>query len=33
MCLKNCQKFKFSDFEKNVTRDTPSDDNDHLCQI
>ena len=31
--LKNCQKFKFSDSEKNVTRDTPSNDSDHLCQI
>ena len=30
---KICQKFKFSDSEKNVTCDTPSDDNDHLCQI
>ena len=25
------QKFKFSDSEKNVTRDTPSNDSDHLC--
>ena len=31
--LKNCQKFKFPNFEKNVIRDTPSNDNDHLCQI
>ena len=31
--LKNCQKFKLSDFEKNVTRNTPSDNSDHLCQI
>ena len=31
--LKICQKFKFSDSEKNVTRDTPSNDSDHLCQI
>ena len=30
---KICQKFKFPDFEKNVTRDTPSNDSDHLCQI
>ena len=30
---KICQKFKFSDFEKNVTCDTPSNDSDHLCQI
>ena len=29
--LKICQKFKFSDSEKNVTRDTPSNDSDHLC--
>ena len=28
-----CQKFKFPDFEKNVTRDTPSNDSGHLCQI
>ena len=28
---KICQKFKFSDSEKNVTRDTPSNDSDHLC--
>ena len=27
------QKFKFSDFEKNVTRDTPSIDSNHLCHI
>ena len=27
------QKFKFPDFETNVTRDTPSNDSDHLCQI
>ena len=31
--FKICQKFKFSDSEKNVTRDTPSNDSDHLCQI
>ena len=31
--LKICQKFKFSVSEKNVTRDTPSNDSDHLCQI
>ena len=31
--LKICQKFKFADSEKNVTRDTPSNDSDHLCQI
>ena len=32
---KICQKFKFPDSEekKNITRDTPSDDNDNLCQI
>ena len=30
---KICQKFKFPDFEKNVTRDTPLNDSDHLCQI
>ena len=30
---KICQKFKFSDFEKNLTRDTPPNDSDHLCQI
>ena len=30
---KICQKFKFSDSEKNLTRDTPSSDSDHLCQI
>ena len=30
---KICQKFKFSDSEKNVTRDTPSNDSDHLCLI
>ena len=28
---KNCHKFKFPDFEKNITRDTPSNDSDHLC--
>ena len=28
---KNCQKFKFPDSEKNVKRDTPSNDSDHLC--
>ena len=28
---KICQKFKFPDSEKNVTRDTPSNDSDHLC--
>ena len=28
-----CQKFKFPDFETIVTRDTPSNDSDHLCQI
>ena len=27
------QKFKFADSEKNVPRDTPSIDSDHLCQI
>ena len=31
--LKICEKFKFSDSEKNVTRDTPSNDSGHLCQI
>ena len=30
---KVCQKFKFPDSEKNVTRDTPSIDSDHLCKI
>ena len=30
---KICQKFKFSDSEKNVTRDTPLIDSDHLCHI
>ena len=30
---KICQKFKFSDSEKNVTRDRPSIDSDHLCHI
>ena len=30
---KICQKFKFSDAEKNVTRETPSNNSDHLCQI
>ena len=30
---KICQNFKFPDSEKNVTRDTPSNDSDHLCQI
>ena len=29
--LKKCQKFKFPDSEKNVTRDTPSYNSDHLC--
>ena len=31
--LKICQKFKISDSEKNFTRDTPTNDSDHLCQI
>ena len=31
--FKKCQKFKFPYSEKNVTRDTPSNDSDHLCQI
>ena len=31
--LKICQNFKFPDSEKNVTRDTPSNNSDHLCQI
>ena len=30
---KLCQKFKFPDFEKSITSDTPSNDSDHLCQI
>ena len=30
---KICQKFKFPDSEKNITRDTPSNDSDHLRQI
>ena len=30
---KICQKFKFPVSEKIVTRDTPSNDSDHLCQI
>ena len=30
---KLCQKFKFSYSERNVTRDTPFNDSDHLCQI
>ena len=29
----NLKKFKFPDSEKNVTRDTPSNNSDHLCQI
>ena len=31
--LKICQKFKSPYSEKNVTRDTPTNDSDHLCQI
>ena len=31
--LKICQKFKFPDSEKNVTRDTSSNDSNYLCQI
>ena len=31
--LKISPKFKFPDSEKIVTRDTPSNDSDHLCQI
>ena len=31
--FKKCQKLKFSDSEKNITRDTPSNNSDHLCQI
>ena len=31
--LKICQKFECSDSEKNVARDTPSNDSNHLCQI
>ena len=30
---KICQKFKFSDSDFFFTRDTPSNDSDHLCQI
>ena len=30
---KICQKFKFPDSEKNVPRNTPSNDSNHLCQI
>ena len=30
---KICQIFKFPDFEQNVTRDTSSNNGDHLCQI
>ena len=30
---KICQIFKFPDSEKNLTRYTPSNDSDHLCQI
>ena len=30
---KICQKFKFPDFEKNVTPDTPTNDSDHLYHI
>ena len=30
---KICRKFKLPDFEKNITCDTPSNDNNHLCQI
>ena len=30
---KICQKFKLPDFDKNVTRDTPSNDSNHLRQI
>ena len=30
---KICPKFKFADSEKNATRDTPSYNRDHLCQI
>ena len=30
---KICQKFKLSDSEKIVSRDTPSNDSHHLCQI
>ena len=31
--LKNCQKFKFPDSEKNGTHYTPSNDSNHLCHI
>ena len=31
--FKICQKFRFPDSEKNVKRDTPYNDSDHLCQI
>ena len=30
---KICQKFKFSDSEKNLTSDTPSNNSDYFCQI
>ena len=30
---KFCQKLKFADSEKSVTRDTPSNDRDYLCKI
>ena len=31
--FKICQKFKFSDSKKKLSRDTPSNDSDHFCQI
>ena len=31
--FKICLKFKCPDFEKSITRDTPSNNSDHLCQI
>ena len=30
---KICQNFKLPDLDKNATRDTPSNDSDHLCQL
>ena len=32
-CFEICQKLKFPDSEKIVTRDTPSNDSDRLCKI
>ena len=31
--LKICQKLKFPDSEKNITRDTPSNNSNYLCEI